>query len=127
MKKLVILVLLVIAAWQAHAHWNDLVDRKPRHEVVVKNDGDRIIERLRVTVGRQTFVKERLGPREQAVFRFQVGSDAAFTLVWQWSDKTDETRWNGGMVAAGPMVQRHYIEVNDDASVVYHAEPLATP
>jgi hypothetical protein len=124
MKKLLILAIIAFAAWQAKLHYADLIHPHPEHEAVIENGSGRNIERLRLTVGGQTFVKERLPSEEKAVFHFNVNKDADFNVTWQWENSMEEKSWNGGMVPRGPMVQRHFINIEDDGSVIYTVRSL---
>ena len=72
MKRLVIYALVLVAAWQAWKLYPALVHRAPSHEAVVRNQTDRAMERVRLSVGGQTFVKERLAGGESATFSFRV-------------------------------------------------------
>jgi len=124
MKKLVLLALIAFAAWYGWKHYRSLLlERRPMHEAVVENQTGVGLTRVRLTVDGQTFVREELPDKGRASFPFRVGRDAAFRLVWQWSDRTTENTWNGGMVAVGPMVQRHVMVIGSDAGVLYRAEP----
>ncbi|TMQ74312.1 MAG: hypothetical protein E6K81_00130 [Candidatus Eisenbacteria bacterium] len=124
MKKLVLLALIAFAAWYGWKHYKSLLlERRPMHEAVVENQTGVGLTRVRLTVDGQTFVREELPDKGRASFPFRVGRDAAFRLVWQWSDRTTENTWNGGMVAVGPMVQRHVMVIGSDAGVLYRAEP----
>ena len=122
MKKLFLLLLVAVAAWQAWKHYPDLVRRQPYHEAVVRNRGKQAIERVRLGVGGQSFVRESLAGGEAAVFPFRVTQDATFTLSWQRPGGmgNDET-WSGGRVPAGPLMQRHTITV-EARGVTYQAE-----
>ena len=124
MKKLLILALIAFAAWQAKLHYRELLHRRPAHEAMVENSSGRTIERLRLTVGGQTFVKESLEGGERAVFHFNVNRDASFKLTWEWKGAVEENNWSGGMVPRGPMVQRHTMSIEDDGGVVYTAQNL---
>ena len=124
MKRLVLLALIAFAAWYGWKHYRSLLlERRPMHEAVVENQTGVGLTRVRLTVDGQTFVREELPDKGRASFPFRVGRDAAFRLVWQWSDRTTENTWNGGMVAVGPMVQRHVMVIGSDAGVLYRAEP----
>src|SRR2546425_9594010 len=114
MKKLLILAVIAFAVWQAKLHYGDLLHRRASHEAVVENGSGRNIERLRLNIGGQIFVKERLPSGEQAVFHFNVNRDASFHMTWQWENSMEEKSWNGGMVYRGPMVQRHLMNIEDD-------------
>ena len=90
---------------------------------MVRNRSKQAIERIRLSVGGQTFVRESVAAGEAAVFPFRVTEDATFTLIWQRTGAgqgNDET-WKGGWVPAGPMVQRHTITI-DTNGVTSQAE-----
>lgn len=127
MKKIMILALLGFAIWQTSKHWEELFEPAPSHQAVVRNSSRRTIERLRLTVDGRTFVRERIDPQAETTFPFKVARDASFSMLWEWSDSPVESRWSGGMVAAGPMVQRHVIVMHGDGSVVYLPEALPVP
>ena len=121
MNRLIFLLLLVIAGWWGWKHGPALLKRTPSHEAVVLNATGVTMERVRVTVDGQTFVKEVLANEQSAVFPFKVAHDASFQLEWEWKDKLGEKRWRGGMVPQGPMVQRHMMQVDADGGVIYTA------
>ncbi len=119
MKNLLLLALVVALAWFGWKRLPALFERHPAHEAVVQNDTGAGLTRVRVVVDGQTFVKETLPDGEAAVFPFRVGRDASFDLTWQWADRVGESHWSGGMVAIGPMVQRHTMTIDGDAGVLY--------
>jgi hypothetical protein len=119
MKKLLFLLIVAAVAWFGWKQLPTLFERRPAHEAVVQNDTGTGLTRVRVAVDGQTFVKEILPDGEAAVFPFRVGHDASFDLTWQWADRIGENRWSGGMVAVGPMVQRHTMTIDADAGVLY--------
>jgi hypothetical protein len=121
MKRIIFFLLIVLAAWYGWKRWPDLFRHDPGHEAVVENDSGLTMERVRVTVGGQTFVKEELPNEQRAVFPFRVTNDASFELEWGWKEKMGERRWRGGMVPRGPMVQRHTMQVDGDGGVIYTA------
>jgi hypothetical protein len=123
MKKLILLVILGIAIWQAKLHYGDLLHREPSHEAVVKNESGILMERIRVIVGGQTLVKEELPSGESATLPFRIAHDASFALNWQWGNN-DERTWSGGRVIHGPMVQRHIMTVGKSGGVVYTEEDI---
>jgi len=119
MKRFIVLLLFAFAAWYGWKHWPDLVTHTPSHEAVVENDTGLTMVRIRLTVDGQTFVKEELPNEQQAHFPFKVARDASFLLEWGWKEKMGESRWQGGMVPYGPMVQRHRMQVDSDGGVIY--------
>lgn len=121
MKKLILLVLVAAVAWYGWKQLPGLLEKRPSHEAVIRNDTGAVLTRIRLTVDGQTFVKEELADGASAVFPFRVGKDASFELVWQWANRTGENSWSGGMVPAGPMVQRHTMTIDGDGGVIYGA------
>ena len=121
MNRLIFLLLLVIAGWWGWKHGPALFKRTASHEAVVENATGATMERVRLSVDGQTFVKELLPSEQRAVFEFTVANDATFGLEWEWKDRLGERRWRGGMVPRGPMVQRHRMQVEADGGVIYTA------
>jgi len=124
MKKLFFLALLALAGWYAWKHYPTLMEHRPQHELVVKNEATTALSRLRVTVGGQTFVKESVDPGSSVTFKFLVNQDSDFKLVWQWGNRIGEMSWNGGSVTAGPIVARHTFIIDNDGGVAYVPEPI---
>ena len=122
MKRLVILAVLAAAIWYGWKHYPDFVQHRPSHEAVVRNSAGEGLQRIRLTVDGQTFVKEELADGAEVVFPFRVNNDASFELVWQWANRPGEITWKGGMVPKGPMVQRHVMAIDADGGVLYNAE-----
>lgn len=122
MKKLLFLVLVAGVAWYGWKHYPSLIEHRPAHEAVIQNSTGAGLTRIRLTVDGQTFVKEELPDGAKAVFPFRVSRDASFDLVWEWSDRAGESKWSGGMVPVGPMVQRHVMTIDADGGVLYQPE-----
>jgi len=120
MKNLVLLVFIAAVAWFGWKQLPGLFEKRPAHEAVIHNATGSTLTRVRLTVDGQTFVKESLPDGESAVFPFRVSKDASFELTWQWADRIAENRWSGGMVAVGPMIQRHTMTIDADAGVLYN-------
>jgi len=87
---------------------------------VIDNESGADVERIRLKVGAQTLVKETLATGERAILPFRVNQDATFELTW--NSRGGEYTWSGGMVPAGPMVQRHTFLIDADGQVLYRAE-----
>jgi len=121
MKRLIVFLLFVLAAWYGWKRWPDLVTRVPGHDAVIVNATGLTMERIRLTVDGQTFVREVLPNEQTAVIPFKVTNDATFHLEWQWKEKDAVRQWRGGLVPRGPMVQRHTMQVDGDGGVVYTA------
>ncbi len=122
MKRLIVYALVIIAAWQTWKHYPDLVHRSPSHEAVIRNQAGRTMEKVRLSIDRRTFVKERLESGESVTYPFRVAHDASFDMQWGWSDSQAEGHWTGGRVYEGPIVQRHIITVVGDGGVIYSTE-----
>jgi hypothetical protein len=120
-KRIVIFALVAFAGWYGWHHWTDIAHRAPSHEAVVENDTGVTMEKVRLTVDGQTFVKEILPNGQRASFPFRVANDASFALDWEYKERLGERHWRGGMVPRGPMVQRHMMQVDGDGGVVYTA------
>jgi hypothetical protein len=118
--RLFLLLLLGIAIWYGWTQYPKLAERRPAHEAVIDNQSGAAIDRVRLKVGNQTLVKESIASGERAVFPFRVNEDATFTLIW--GTPGGDRQWSGGMVPAGPMVQRHVFLIDPDGQVLYNAE-----
>jgi hypothetical protein len=127
MKKLIFLAILVFAGWYGWNHRDALLHRQGSHEAVIKNDSATSLERVRLIVDGQTMVKESIPAGQSITLPFKINNDSDFKLVWQWGDRIGEKNWEGGMIARGPMLQRHVFEVDNDGNVTYHAEPKGLP
>jgi hypothetical protein len=127
MKRLLILVILVFAAWQGWKHYPNLVRRPLPHEVVIENRSGGAIERLRLDVGGQVFVRESVPAGQSTRFAFRLSRDAELELDWTASETQNEYTWRGGLVTAGPRVQRHRLVIMQDGGVLHHAEEIAAP
>lgn len=123
MKKLVILAIVVVAAWTAWKRYPELMERTPSHEAVIENRADDAIVSLRLTVGGKTMVKEELATGAKATFPFRVDRDSDFRLLWEWKSRQGESHWTGGYVTAGPIVARHMFVIDDDGGVILRSEP----
>lgn len=123
MKKMLLLVIVIALGWYGYKHLPALLEKRPAHEAVIQNGTGQGLTRIRLAVDGQTFVKEELADGASVTFPFRVSKDASFQLTWQWADKVGENTWSGGMVPAGPMVQRHTMAIDADGGVVYTAAP----
>lgn len=115
-----LLLLLIAAIWYGWKQYPKLVERRPSHEAIIDNQSGAEMERVRLIVGGQTMVKESIPAGEKAVIPFRVNQDATFQLVWNVGPV--EHTWSGGMVPAGPMVQRHTFLIDADSQVLYRAD-----
>lgn len=122
MKRLIFFAFVAFAAWYAWHHWHDLTDRRAKHEAIVENHSGREMQRVRLSVGGQTFVRETIPDEGSATFPFLVNDDATFQLEWKWPAQEFDQRWAGGSVPRGPMVQKHHLLVDSEGNVIYQAE-----
>jgi hypothetical protein len=118
--RLLVFLLLAVAVWYGWKQYPKLVERRPSHEAVVDNQTGVDLERIRIRVGGQTLVKEKLAIGERAVLPFRVNEDATFELTWGLPGGVERS-WSGGMVPAGPMVQRHEFVIDAESQVLYRA------
>lgn len=119
--RIFLLLLLAVAIWYGWKQYPKMIERRPAHEAVIENQTGVDIERIRLKVGDQTLVKETLANGERVVIPFRVNQDATFELTWSLPRAGDYT-WSGGMVPAGPMVQRHEFLIDREGQVLYRAE-----
>lgn len=124
MKKLILLAIVAAAAWYGWHHYPQILNRQPAHKAIIVNQTGRDMQRVRLIVDGQTFVKESLPDGEEAEIPFKVANDSDFQLIWQWTNAPGEFRWRGGRVPRGPMVQKHIFTVDGVNEVIYQARPL---
>ena len=122
MKKFLLFILLVAAAWYGWKVYPGLVDRRAGHEAIIQNQASSGLTRVRLMVDGQTLVRETIASGQSATIPFKVNNDASFALEFEWQDRMGLMNWRGGMVPKGPMVQRHFFTIDDQGDVVYHAE-----
>jgi hypothetical protein len=122
MKQLIILAIIAFAAWYGWHHYHDLLVHHPKHDVIIENHSGRGMERVRLAVGSQNFVKEDIPDNSSVTFAFWVSEDASFTLTWKWAGQDFDQHWSGGSVPRGPMVQVHHLNVDGDGGIIYTAE-----
>lgn len=120
MRRLIVLGLLAFAIWYGSQHGGKLFTRRPSHEAVIENTGDVAMARVRLRVDGQTLVRDAIAAGEAATLPFHVQRDGTFDLQWETSGV--EHIWSGGLVPAGPMVQRHRFSVDGEAQVLYRPE-----
>jgi hypothetical protein len=119
-KRLIVFLLFAAAIWYGWKHYPELLHRQASHDAVIENQTDGEIDRVRLKIGDQTLVKETLAAGERATLPFRVNQDATFELTWTARD--GDHSWSGGMVPAGPMVQRHEFLIDPEGQVMYRAE-----
>ena len=122
MKRLIFLAILAFVVWYGWHHYRDLLAHHPKHDAIIENHSGRAMERVRLTVGGQTFVKEEIPDNSSVTFSFAVNEDTSFTLAWKWDGQDFDQHWSGGSVPRGPMVQTHHLNVDGDGGIIYTAE-----
>jgi len=126
MTRLIILLLLALAAWQAYIHYPSLLERHRQNEVVIRNDGDLAINRLRVVAGGKTFVKEVLVPGASVTYKVDDDVELRLRLVWYPANKPNESTWTGPTIMPGGGVERHTIIMYDNSKVVHQSQLLTS-
>lgn len=125
MKRLVIFLLFVLAAWYGYHHYREIFEKVPKNEAVVHNNSGETLTRVRLTVGGQTFVREEMAADERVTFSFALKQDSKFKLDWLYAAKINEGHWTGGGATAGPKVSRYVFTVQPDADVSFEIVDLS--
>lgn len=123
MFRLVLLVLLGFAAWQARIHYPTLLDHKRSQELVVENRSDVPLERLRIRVGGRTYVREVIAPGDRTTFSFDVPRESRFEVQWIWADRASDYSATVGR-ATEHQVARHTIRIAREHEVFHDAIDL---
>lgn len=129
MQRLFVILLFAFAAWYGWNHKEDLLHRPPANEAIVQNRSGFALERVRLSMGDQTLVAEVIESGQDARFKFRVSHDSDFKLVWQVRRRYGDRTWQGGLVTAGPLLQRHTFTLDDHDGVIWKTEritPTAT-
>jgi hypothetical protein len=120
MRQLIIILLFGLAIWYGWKQYPKMVERRPSHLAVFENQTDAPITSVRIKVDGQTLTKDGVEPGKSVTLPFRVSRDATFDLIW--NDPSGERTWSGGMVPAGPMVQRHVFVIDSESQVLYRPE-----
>ncbi len=115
-KRLLLLVLVVAAAWYGSKNFRSLSPTKS-HDLVLLNQSGRAIERVRISVADQTVVVEVLEDGATARVPFIAQRDGPFRLLWSSRGMLGEREWSGGNFTRGPVLMTHQFEFRPDASV----------
>ena len=124
MRQLIVFALVVVAAWYGWKHWSAL-----RHsdgdEAVIENSADRTMERVRLDAsGSELPALDSISVGGHATIPFRVARDGAFHLRWVFHGTDIDKDWSGGEITAGPMHQRHHLQVSADGGVVVTSETI---
>ena len=125
MTRLLMIALIVFAAWYGWHHYTEL-RQTGSNQVIAVNHTGRTIERLRISVGAQTVVVESLADGAQAKQPFKCDRDGSFQLVWELKGIMGEKMWSGGTFAHGPLLLAHRFEFREKDGVIWSSERLAT-
>ncbi len=123
-KRLLLLALVVAAAWYGSKNYTTLFPSGSGDVVVVNNSG-RAAERLRISVFDQTVVVETLEDGATARVPFQPQRNGAFRLVWSSRGALGEREWSGGTATRGTVLMTHQFELRPDNSVLWTSEMKA--
>jgi hypothetical protein len=127
MKRFILFILVVAAAWYGWHHYPELLNRTPGNKAVIVNSTGHEMIRVRLSAGSQSIgVKESIPPNGRAEFTFKIDHDASFELVWQYGDKVGEQRWTGGTVTHGPVTQKVTFTVDEENQVIFLPENLTS-
>lgn len=124
MTRLIIILLVALAAWQASIHYHTLFESRATNEIVVRNEGSNSVNRLRVIAGSQTFVREVLGPGQSATFKANASHKYRLRLVWYGQYHQNETTWKGPEIDSGLRTERHILYIYDDGHVTHSSEAI---
>ena len=124
MKRLVLIALVVTAAWYGWKHHDELRTHGA-HEIVVVNHSGRALERVRIAVAGQSFAIEALEQGATKVFPMRSEQDGEFVLFWNVHGVEGDKHWSGGGFTHGPVRMRHRLEFVDDGGVVWNSEQIA--
>jgi hypothetical protein len=121
MKRLILFALVAAAAWYGWQN-SDSLRTPAANEAVIVNRSGAVLERVRLTVGGETLVREVIDEEARVSLPFKTRTDAEFRLVWQTRGRMGEMSWSGGRLVGGPTPSKHVFEVLADGGVVWRAE-----
>lgn len=124
MKNLILLALLVAAGWYGWQHKGTIFGSQNANEAEFVNDSDTAILRLRLHVGDQTIVRERVDAHATERLPFTQQGNSEFSMDWQWEGREVTGRWNGGFFQQGPIRTRHRFLIDDGGGVSWSQEAL---
>jgi hypothetical protein len=122
MARLILFLLVIAAAWYGWKKYPEFVDKRPGHTARIENGATADLERFRIRVDGQTFVREKVPVGGSADIPFKITNDSEFQLTWELGGRLGEHTWRGGDVFKGPMMQRHIFRIDDEHQVMYRTE-----
>ncbi len=124
MKRGIVLAIVVVAAWYGWTHKGAWGTPKG-DEAVIENTADRAMDRVRLDAsGTELPALDSISVGGQATIPFRVARDGAFHLRWVFRGTDMDKEWTGGEITAGPMHQRHHLQVSSDGGVVVTSEAI---
>jgi hypothetical protein len=126
MKRLFWLALFGAAVWYGWHHWGGVFGGSRDSEAVIVNSATHAMQRVRLTVDGQTFVRDAIEPEAQVTLPFRVARSSDFRLRWEWRGVDAAPDWRGGQVEPGPTRTRCTLQVFDDGGVVIGCVPMPT-
>lgn len=124
MMRLLILALFAFAAWYGWNHREMFTRGRDDTEVVLVNEGSRAMQRVRLRVDGNTYVRDKIEPEESAVFSIPVTHPSDFRLIWEWQGVEGVPEWRGGEVTPGSSRQRCKLQVFEDNGVTCGCVPI---
>ncbi len=120
MKRLFLLAIVAAALWWGYQrNWD--FSREAGNGAVLSNRSGQTLERVRLTIGGETLVREVLEPDARAELTFHSKRDGAFRLVWHVRGQVGEKSWSGGHLIGGPTASVHHFEFDSQHGVIWHA------
>jgi len=126
MKRLLFLAIVGAVAWYGWQNRGAVFGGSADSEVVLVNAGIRAMQRVRLTVDGETYVREVIEPDARAHLPVRVTRVSDFRLVWEWRGLEASRDWQGGQVTPGPPRSRCTIQVFDDNEATVTCVPIPT-
>ncbi len=125
MKRLILLLIVAATAWYGWKHYDNLRGA-PMSEVVIENQGNVTLGRLRLSIGSKEYpAYDSLYVGKSVTQKFPLAtSDGEFQLHWVLQGKQYELSWTGGKVTAGPVRMRHRLQIQPDGGVIWTSAPI---
>jgi hypothetical protein len=125
MKRLLLIALVIAAAWYGWKHQDELRSRGT-HEIVALNHSGKAIERLRFSVAGTRLAMEVIEDGASEVLPLRCEQDGAFELHWNVRGRDGEPSWRGGSFNHGPVLMRHRFEFTPGDGVIWSSERIPT-
>lgn len=126
MKRLLFLAIVAAVGWYGWQHREAVFGGRADSEVVLVNAGTRAMQRVRLSVDGETYVREVIEPDGRVNIPVRVARVSDFRLVWEWRGLEASRDWQGGQVLPGPPRSRCTIQVFDDNEATVTCVPIPT-